>query len=310
MEQYPMTKRIAITGATGLIGSALATALIARDDHVVAFSRTPHRTDTLPHGTTVVQWNPADTAHTAAALAGCDTVVNLVGASIAGRRWSVAYKQRLEESRITATTQLLNAIGTMTTRPHTFISSSGAGYYGIHAQVTSEQAPAGYDYLAKLCVAWEAAAHPAHELGMRLVIVRTGVVLDKHAGALPLMALPFRLWVGGPVLPGHQAISWIHRDDMVQLLLWSIDGQRVNGPYNACAPEAVDNMTFGKTIARTLQVPMWLPVPQFALRLLFGEMADALLIGGQSVVSSRLPHDGFVFKYPTLAQALTAIYRS
>lgn len=301
-----MTKHIAITGATGLIGSALTHALIARGDSVVAFSRTPETT-TLA-GATIVKWNPSDRQHTMNALAGCDTVVNLVGASIAGRRWTPAYKQTLERSRIDATQQLLEAIAQMPHRPHTFVSSSGAGYYGIDRTLKQEHDSAGSDYLAQLCIRWEQAAQPAQALGMRLVIARTGVVLTADGGALPLMALPFRFFVGGPVLPGTQAISWIHLEDMVNLLLWMIDTPQAQGAYNACAPQAVDNNTFGHTIAQTLRVPMWLPVPQFALRLLFGEMADALLIGGQAVVSERLAAEGFTFRYPTIDTALKAIY--
>lgn len=303
-----MTKRIAITGATGLIGSALTRALIARGDHVVAFSRTPERANPQLDGATVVKWHPHDRQHTSDALSGCDVVVNLVGASIAGKRWTAQYKQVLERSRVEATQQLLEAIAQMTTRPQTFVSSSGAGYYGIDRTPKTEHDKAGADYLAQLCVQWEQAAQPARDLGMRLVIARTGVVLDKHDGALPLMALPFRLFVGGPVLPGNQAISWIHLDDMVRLLIWMIDTPEAQGAYNACAPQAVDNTTFGQSIATALRVPMWLPVPQFALRLLFGEMADALLIGGQAVTSTRLSAEGFTFRYPTIDTALTAIY--
>lgn len=301
-----MAKKIAITGATGLIGKSLVEALIARGDYVVAFSRTPQpATSPRLH---YVNWAPHDINHTATALAECDTVVNLVGASIAGHRWTDAYKQILERSRIEATQQLMHAIAQMPTPPKTFISSSGAGYYGIDRAIKTERAPAGDDYLAQLCVRWEHAAQSAQELGMRLVVVRTGVVLAKHGGALPLMALPYRFFVGGPVQPGTQAISWIHLKDMVQLLIWMIDSPAVNGAYNACAPHAIDNVSFGQTLAKTLQVPMWLPVPAFALRLLFGEMADALLIGGQAVVSERLSNEGFSFRFPTLETALADIY--
>ncbi len=301
-----MAKKIAITGATGLIGRALTEALVARGDHVVAFSRAP-RPSSSPHVYTV-KWMPHDVQHTMTSLTGCDTIVNLVGASIAGKRWTAPYKQILERSRVEATQQLLHAIAHMDTRPQTFVSSSGAGYYGIDRTIKTERAGAGDDYLAQLCVNWEQAAQPALALGMRLVIARTGVVFAKHGGALPLMALPYRLYVGGPVMPGDQAISWIHLDDMVQLLLWMIDSPNAQGAYNACAPHAVDNTTFGQTLAHTLHVPMWLPVPTFALRLLFGEMADALLIGGQAVVSERLSSAGFTFTYPTLDSALAQIY--
>jgi uncharacterized protein len=303
-----MPRHIAITGASGLIGSALSHALIARGDHVVAFTRNPQHQGILPAAAQRVLWNPRDSHATATALATCDTIVNLVGASIAGTRWTPAYKQTLVTSRVNATQQLLAAVAQMPHKPTTFISSSGAGYYGINAIATTEAAPAGTDFLAKLCVDWESAAAPADTLGMRSVILRTGVVLDSTSGALPLMALPFRFFVGGPVLPGTQMISWIHITDMVQLLLWAIDNEHATGVYNACAPQPVSNHTLSSAIAQRLHRPSWLPVPQFALRLLFGEMADALLIGGQSVSSARLAAAGFSFRHPTIDTALANLW--
>ena len=303
-----MPRHIAITGATGLIGSALSHALIARGDHVVAFTRNPAQQGALPAAAQRVQWNPRDIQATATALTGCDTIVNLVGASIAGTRWTPAYKHTLSTSRVAATQQLLAAVTQMPHKPTTFVSSSGAGYYGVNGVATDEATPAGTDFLAKLCVEWESAAAPAHTLGMRSVIVRTGVVLDSTSGALPLMALPFRFFVGGPVLPGTQMISWIHITDMVQLLLWTIDNPHATGVYNACAPHPVNNQTLSNAIAQRLKRPSWIPVPQFALRLLFGEMADALLIGGQSVTSARLADAGFTFRYPTVDTALAHLW--
>ena len=303
-----MPRHIAITGATGLIGSAVSHALVARGDHVVAFTRTPQQQGTLPAAVQRVQWNPRDTQATATALRGCDTIVNLVGASIAGTRWTPAYKQTLVTSRVDATQQLLAAVAQMPQPPTTFISSSGAGYYGINAVASHEDAPPGTDFLAKLCVDWESAVAPAQTLGMRSVIVRTGVVLDSASGALPLMALPFRFFVGGPVLPGTQMISWIHIADMVQLLLWMIDTPQASGAYNACAPQPVNNHTLSAAIGRRLHRPSWMPVPQFALRLLFGEMADALLIGGQAVTSARLATAGFAFRHPTIDDALAHLW--
>jgi len=303
-----MPRHIAITGASGLIGSALSHALIARGDHVVAFTRNPQHQGTLPAAAQRILWDPRDSQSTATALAGCDTIVNLVGASIAGTRWTPAYKQTLTTSRVAATQQLLAAVAQMPHKPTTFISSSGAGYYGINAIATTEEAPAGTDFLAKLCVDWEAAAAPAATLGMRSVILRTGVVLDSTSGALPLMALPFRFFVGGPVLPGTQMISWIHITDMVQLLLWAIDNDHAAGTYNACAPHPVNNRTLSNAIAQRLNRPSWLPVPQFALQLLFGEMADALLIGGQSVRPARLADAGFSFRHPTIDDALANLW--
>ncbi|MFN5342876.1 MAG: TIGR01777 family oxidoreductase [Roseiflexaceae bacterium] len=301
-------KRIAITGASGLIGSALSYALVARGDEVVAFSRTPQHFQAAAAPITWVQWNPGDTDAMRRALTGCDTIVNLVGASIAGKRWTARYKQQLTNSRVRATQQLMTAVASMPHPPTTIISSSGAGYYGQGATACDEQSPAGRDFLARLCVDWEAAITVPTSLVSRVAVVRTGVVLDDTQGALPLMALPFRLFVGGPVLPGTQGVSWIHRDDMVQLLLWLIDTPTAHGVYNACAPQPVSNATLSRAIATRLGRPNWIPVPQFALRLLFGEMADALLIGGQFVTSSRLAEAGFQFKYPHISEALAHLW--
>lgn len=301
-------QRIAVTGASGLIGSALVRALMARGDDVVAFSRNPAHHQQTASPITWVRWDPRDMDATRRALHGCTTIVNLVGASIAGKRWSSAYKQQLVSSRVDATQQLLSAVGSMSQPPHTFISSSGAGYYGIGATSATETSPAGRDFLAQLCVNWEAAAHTANTLQMRTALVRTGVVLDDTQGALPLMALPFRLFAGGPVMPGTQGVSWIHRDDMVRLLVWLIDTPTAQGAYNACAPHPVSNATLSAAIAHRIGRPNWVPVPQFALRLLFGEMADALLIGGQFVTSTRLMQEGFNFTHPTITEALAHLW--
>lgn len=301
-------KRIAITGASGLIGSALSYALVARGDEVVAFSRTPQQFQDAAAPITWVQWNPRDTDATRRALTGCDTIVNLVGASIAGKRWSAHYKQQMIASRVHATQQLMTTVASMPHPPTTIISSSGAGYYGQGAMPCDEQSPAGNDFLARLCVDWEAAATMAAAPTMRVALIRTGVVLDDNQGALPLMALPFRLFVGGPVMPGTQGVSWIHRDDMVRLLLWLIDTPTAHGVYNACAPQPVSNAVLSAAIATRLTRPNWIPVPQFALRTLFGEMADALLIGGQYVTSSRLAAAGFTFQYPHITEALAHLW--
>lgn len=301
-------QRIAITGASGLVGSALSQALVARGDEVVAFSRTPAPHQHTASPITWARWDPHDADATRRALTGCHAIVNLVGASIAGKRWSTAYKHTLMTSRVSATQALLAAVASMPNPPHTLISASATGYYGTSQQPVDESSPAGRDFLAQLCVDWEGATSAAHALQMRVAIARSGIVLDDTHGALPLMALPFRLFVGGPVLPGTQGVSWIHRDDMVRVLLWMIDTPTAHGVYNACAPNPVTNAALGAAIAQRLARPNWLPVPQFALRLLFGEMADALLVGGQFVTSSRLAADGFTFTYPTITEALARLW--
>ncbi len=305
-----MSQRIAVTGATGLIGTALCHALIARGDSVVAFSRNPTQRNRLPAAVTTAPWLPNDARATASALQGCDAIVNLVGASIAGTRWTDRYKDILWQSRVPATANLVAACALLDTPPHTLISSSGSGYYGFrnHTFPVTEDAPAGDDYLARLCVAWESAAIAAEQLGMRVAIVRTSVVLDAREGALPLMALPFRLWVGGRVGSGTQPIAWIHRDDLVTLMLYLIDQPTARGAYNAVAPECVDNATFSAAIAHTLHRPNWLPVPAFVLRLVFGEMADVLLLNGQTMQSHRINPAAIGYRYSSLIPALQNLW--
>ena len=305
-----MPQRIAVTGATGLIGTALCHALIARGDSVVAFSRNPSQRNRLPATVAVAPWLPHDARATATALQGCDAIVNLVGASIAGTRWTDRYKDILWQSRVPATANLVAACALLDTPPHTLISSSGSAYYGFrgHAFPVTEDSPAGDDYLARLCVAWESAALAAEHLGMRVAIVRTSVVLDAHDGALPLMALPFRLWVGGRVGSGTQPIAWIHRDDLVTLMLYLIDQPSARGAFNAVAPECVDNATFSAALASTLHRPNWIPVPAFVLQLLFGEMADALLLNGQSMQSNRLSPVDIGYRYGSLIPALQNLW--
>ncbi len=264
----------------------------------------------MPLTVTLAPWRPDDHHATAEALTGCDAIVNLVGASIAGARWSDAYKQQLWKSRVPATQHLVAACALMTEPPQTLISSSGSGYYGYRADTfpVSETSPAGQDYLAQLCVAWESAANAAKNLGMRVAIVRTSVVLDAAEGALPLMAMPFRLWIGGRVGTGSQPIAWIHRDDMVSLLLYLIDTADASGAFNAVATERVDNRTFSTAIATTLRRPNWVPVPAFVLRLLFGEMAESLLLNGQSMYSERIHPADVGFRHTTLIAALTDLW--
>jgi hypothetical protein len=305
-----MSKTIAITGATGLIGSALVHALAQRGDRVIAFSRNARRPAHYPDTVTMAPWQPANIDQTATALNGCDVVVNLVGASIAGQRWSRAYKETLSHSRVRATQQLVTAMAQLTPKPQALISSSGSGYYGIDTAPKTEHDRAGDDFLAQLCVDWEevATVAQAHH-GIRVALIRTGVVLDREQGALPRMALPFQWYVGGPILPGTQMISWIHVHDMVQVLLWAIDNEVARGAYNACAPHPVSNRDFSAALAAAMHRPNWMPVPSVALRLLFGEMADALLIGGQAVIPQRLSEAGFEFAYPDITSALTALWK-
>lgn len=306
-----MARRIAITGATGLIGTALARALLARGDTVVGFSRNPARHLHYHPQYIAAQWQQSDPAALAHALAGCDTVVNLMGASIAGARWTPAYRQTLYDTRVPATDLLVAACAQLDPRPTALISASGSGFYGYEAGMTAvdETSPAGTDFLARLCQDWEKAAQRASAHGMRVATVRTAVVLDAADGALPQMAFPFRLFIGGPVGTGRQPVPWIHRDDVVALYLWLIDTASASGAYNAVAPEQVDNAAFSAAIGQVLRRPCWLPVPGFALRLLFGALADALLLNGQPMRSVRVDPQAVGYRFPLLVAALREIWK-
>ena len=206
-----------------------------------------------------------------------------------------------------STRSLVAAVRAATNRPGIFIQGSAVGYYGTGgAQVFDESFPPGLDLLGEMCVAWEAEAHGVTALGARLVILRAGVVLGQGGGIMKQMARPFRFFVGGPVASGRQYLSWIHRDDWLAFVTWALDTPSVSGAYNATSPEPVTNEEFSRALGRALGRPSWLRVPAFALRMLFGEMANEMLIRGQRVVPKRALAEGFRFVYPTVAAALKA----
>jgi uncharacterized protein (TIGR01777 family) len=296
---------VVIAGGSGLLGTALAKRLAGRGDTVVILTRDPAELRSEP-GTRAVVWDPDGSSGPWAGEVGTvDVVVNLTGAGIADRRWTPARREVLRSSRVKSTRSLVAAIREGTWRPAVFVQGSGAGYYGasLDDREMDESFPPGDDYLGQLCVMWEAEALPVTTLGCRLVTVRTGVVLTMTGGALARMVTPFRLLVGGPIASGRQYMSWIHLDDWVSLVVWAIETQAVQGPINATAG-AVPNLEFSRAFGRALRRPSWMPVPGFALRLLYGEMADALLIRGQRVIARRARELGFVFSHADLNAAL------
>jgi uncharacterized protein (TIGR01777 family) len=278
--------RIAMGGGTGFLGSALAERL-RRDGHTVA----------------VLPRNPPATA-----VDDTDAVVNLAGASIAGGRWTARRKALILDSRVRATRTLAAAILAAARPPSVFISGSAVGFYGLHgAEPLTEASPPGTDFLAGVCVEWEREARAA-ESATRLVLVRTGVALHASGGALPHIALPFHLFAGGPLGSGQQYMSWIHRDDWVEMIRWALMNTSLSGPVNATAPNPVTNREFATTLGRALHRPAVVPTPAVAMRLALGEMADSLLLGGQRVLPARAQDLGFEFRYPLLEPALRAIY--
>lgn len=299
---------IVVTGGTGFIGRALCTAL-SRDGHrIIVLTRNVRQIVQQPgRSVNPVQWNGRDSGPWEHSLEGVDAVINLAGASISDARWTDARKRLITDSRVLSTRLLVRAISRWSSKPTTFISASGIGYYGASDdRVLDEGAPRGQGFLADLCLAWEAEALRAAEFGTRVVILRTGMVLEQDGGALPKMLLPFRLFAGGPIMPGNQWVSWIHRGDHIGLIQWALSTANVSGPINAVAPEPVRMKTFCKVLGQVLHRPSWLPVPSFALNILLGELGT-LMTTGQRVIPAKAMGGGYAFQYPTLEQALQAI---
>jgi len=301
--------RVLITGASGLLGSAVADALLARGDEVVGLSRDPERA--RPDNPTVNwhRWNPASERPPPEALVGVDAVVNLVGEEI-NQRLTDETKRRLRESRITATRNLLQGIAAAEQRPATFVGQAAVGYYGDRgAQILDEESPPGEDWLARLVVEWEAAEGEAERLGMRTVILRSAPVLTKHGGLLKQLMLPFKLGLGGPIAGGEQYLPWIHVDDVVGLVLWALANDAVSGVIAATSPTPVTNREFSKALGRALGRPAVFPVPKLAVAIARGrELADAVA-GGQRVLPRRATDLGYEFRHPELGEALEAALR-
>jgi uncharacterized protein len=294
--------RIIVAGGTGLLGTALVAALRADGHSVVVLTRHPTRDDQQG-------WSAReDDDSWTSVLTGAQAIVNLAGASIAGGRWTAARKRAIRDSRTQATGALVHAIAAAQSPPPVFISSSAVGFYGARGDESiTEASPPGADFLADVCRDWEAVANRASARS-RVVLLRSGVVLARSGGALPQLALPFKLFAGGPAGTGRQFVSWIHLHDWVAMVKWALATPAIVGPLNVTAPAPVTNEEFSRTLGRALGRPSWLKAPALALRLALGEMADALVLGGQRVLPEVARRHGFVFRHSTLEPALRAIY--
>lgn len=295
--------KVAIVGSNGLIGRALGRALVDRGDSVVALSRGG---SSGIAGALDMRWDPAEGPPPAAALEGGDAVVNLAGVPIGGKRWTAERKREIRESRTLTTRALVDAM-TAAAGPRVLVNGSAVGYYGPTEETVDETAPAGSDFLADTCVAWEREAVRAVESGVRVVLVRTGIVLARDGGALPQMAMPVKFFAGGPIGGGRHWIPWIHIDDEVGLLTLALDREAVSGPMNASAPEPARQRDFVKALARALGRPAALPTPAFPLRIAMGEMAT-LALDGQRAVPAVALAAGYEFIHPELEAALRAVY--
>jgi len=298
--------RVLVTGASGTIGSALCDALFARGDDVVGLSRDPKRARSSNPRVTWHRWEPTLERPDPAAFEGVDGVVNLVGEQV-DQRWTEESKKRIIESRRQATHNLAQAIEGLEERrrPQVLVSQSAIGYYGDRGDEELDETSApGSGFISEVPQAWEQAAHELDGAGVRVVVVRTGLVLTDKAGLLKEMLVPFKLGVGGPLAGGKMYFSWIHLEDEVGILLWALDNEQVSGAVNGTAPEPVTNKEFSKALGRAVKRPAIAPVPGFVLDLKFGSEFGHVLRGGQRVLPKRTQELGYRFKHPQLGEAL------
>lgn len=300
--------KVLVTGASGFIGEALCDALLVRGDTVVGLTRDPQRARGTNPGVGWHAWEPTLERPPGAAFDGVDGVVHLLGEKI-NQRWTDEAKQKIMETRRTGTRNLLGTIAGLAEKPKVLVSQSAVGYYGDRgdAVVDESSGPGGESFDSEVVVAWEAAAREAEAEGLRLVIVRTGQVLDANGGLLGELLLPFRLGLGGPIAGGEQYLSWIHRDDEVGILRWALDEAEVGGVVNATSPNPATNKDFSKALGRALGRPAVLPLPGFALDLKFGKEFGRVLRGGQRVIPKRTEELGYRFRHPELDEALQGL---
>ncbi|WP_310481402.1 TIGR01777 family oxidoreductase [Chamaesiphon sp. VAR_48_metabat_403] len=299
--------KIAIAGATGFVGSRLVERLQTQGHEILILTRNPQQANNRFPQAQVVGYNPLRSGEWQQSISGCNAVINLAGEPIAEKRWTPAQKQTILESRQIGTQKIVEAINTASVKPQVLINASAIGYYGTsETDKFTETSPAGNDFLAEVCTKWETAAQAVTASGTRLVIFRLGIVLGENGGALGKMLAPFSAFVGGPIGSGKQWFSWIHRDDLVKMIIAAIEDSQMQGVYNATAPNPVTMADFATTLGTVMNRPSWLPVPNFALEALLGEGAIVVL-QGQQVVPTHPLAQGFEFQYPTLKPALAAI---
>lgn len=301
--------RVIITGGTGLIGSALAKNLAAAGHEVISLSRNPAQ-HTFPQGVTGVAWDSKTAAGWGHLADGADAIVNLAGAPIAGTglfpsRWTEERKRRIRQSRIDAGTAVTEAVAAATNKPKVVIQSSGVDYYGNvpSDKIITETSPNGSGFLADVTVDWENSTAAVEAMGVRRVIIRTGIVLSLESGALPITVLPFKFFAGGPLGSGEQWWPWIHLDDEVRAIRYLLENDSAAGPYNLCTPNPLKNKAFAKAIGHVLNRPAFFPAPAFALKLALGEIA-AIVLDGRRAMPQKLQNEGFEFKFPTAEPAL------
>ncbi len=292
---------VLVTGGTGFIGKPLCAALLGRDYEVTVLTRNGGKARDLPFGTRVAMKMDG--------IGGFDAVVNLAGENLSDHRWNEERLQQFTDSRVQVTRRMVDHMRATEDRPRVMISGSAIGWYGARGDeaLSEHSTSGGYDeFPSQLCRAWEAEARKAEKLGVRVCLLRTGLVLERDGGPLAKMLPPFRMGLGGPLGNGRQWMSWIHREDLVAMILWLLENERCKGVYNGTAPEPVTNAQFARALGRAVGKPALLPMPGWVLKTMVGGMADILLTG-QKVLPQRAREEGFPFRYPELQGALAAI---
>jgi uncharacterized protein (TIGR01777 family) len=302
--------KVIITGGTGLIGRPLVKQLAGDGHQVVVLSRSPQKSrPEYPANVSFVGWDAKTVGAWAQEVDGANVVINLAGESIGGDnflpdRWTAEKKKRIRQSRQDAGQVLVKAIEMAQQKPELLLQPSGVGYYGPQEdEWLTEESPPAQDFLASVCVDWESAVAGVQELGVRLVIMRIGLVQTMKGGPLTRMVVPFKFFVGGPYGNGRQWYSWVHLHDVVQAILFFIENKDISGPVNVVSPHPMTNKAFAKTLGRVMNRPSLIPVPAFAMRILTGEAA-LLVLGGQRVSAAHLQQQGFQFSFPDLEPAL------
>ncbi len=304
--------KIAITGATGLVGSRLVAQLKQKEHQILIFTRNPSKAEKVFPASAfpnleIVQYTPQESGDWQQHVSGCDAVINLAGEPIA-ERWNAKQKEAIMQSRQIGTRKLVEAIAIAEKKPQVLVNASAIGYYGTsETAVFDETSDSGSDFLAQVCQKWETEAQRVTESGVRLVILRLGIVL-ANGGALGKMLGPFKMFAGGPIGSGKQWFSWIHRDDLVSLICQAVEQENMSGVYNATAPHPVRMNQLCQTLGEVMNRPSWLPVPEFALELMMGDGA-IIVLEGQQVLPKKTQASGFSFQYPDLKPALAEIIK-
>ena len=297
--------KIILSGGTGFIGKPLVRELLGQGHNVVILTR--HAAQSSHEGLSYALWDGRNQGAWSQQVDGADAVINLAGESIGDKRWTKSQKEKILQSRLSATNALVTAITAAKQKPEVLISGSAVGYYGsIPEGNVTEDVPAANDLHAQVCKEWENAAQKAETLNVRVVCLRTGIVLEKDGGALKRMLLPFKLFAGGPIGSGKQWMPWIHREDMLRAIMFVLENRAVRGPVNMTAPEPVRMREFAKALGKAMRRPSLAPVPGFVLKIILGELS-VMVLTGQRALPKKLQQAGFQFTHPNISEALSSI---